>query len=118
ESGPARNNLTAQARPFFADAAGRLQASVTQIDAQLVTLANPKTDTERADAAALARARTRAQLEVGVNLLNQGIAMPDATPDQIRERATVVNQAKDTLSALGVQDADNPACWQARVWAG
>src|SRR5207245_1955719 len=38
DAGPARKDLISQARPFFADAARRLQASAAQIDAQLRAL--------------------------------------------------------------------------------
>src|SRR5207249_6697103 len=112
DAGQARKDRTAQARPFFADAARRLQESAAQIDAQIPGATNPA---ERRD---LTRALAQARLEEGINLLHQGVAMPDASAADIKSRATVIGQAKETLSRLAAQDSDEPACWLAKVWAG
>jgi hypothetical protein len=112
DPGPARKELTAQARPFFSDAARRLQASQAQIDAQIRAA---RDDGERRD---LTRALAQARLEEGINLLHQGVAMPDATAADIKARAEVIGQAKESLSRLGVQDNEDPVSWMAKVWAG
>lgn len=112
EAGPARKDLTAQARPFFADAARRLQESATQIEAQIRAATDPN---ERRD---LTRALAQARLEAGINLLHQGVAMPDANAAEIKARAAVIGEAKESLSRLGVQDNEDPVSWLARVWAG
>jgi len=112
DAGPPRKDLTAQARPFFADAARRLQESAAQIDAQIRGTTNP---TEQRD---LTRALAQARLEEGINQLHQGVAMPDGTAAEIKDRAAVIGRAKETLSRLGVQDSEEPAGWLAKVWAG
>lgn len=111
DAGPARKDLTAQARPFFADAARRLQASATQIDAQT------RAATEQTERRDLTRALAQARLEEGINLLHQGVAMPDGNAAEIKARAAVVGQAKETLSRLA-QDNEEPAGWLAKVWVG
>src|SRR5262245_54403392 len=112
EAGPARKDLTAQARPFFADAARRLQASASQIDAQIRAVTDPN---ERRD---LSRALSQARLEAGINLLHQGVAMPDANAVDIKARAAVIGEARESLARLGAQDNEDPMSWLARVWTG
>jgi hypothetical protein len=112
DAAAARKDLTAQARPFFADAARRLQDSAAQIDAQVRAATDPA---ERRD---LTRALGQARLEEGINLLHQGVAMPDTTAADIKARAAVIGQAKEILSRLGVQDNEDPVSWSARVWVG
>ncbi len=116
ESAAARRDLIAQARPLFAEAAARLKATADAIDRQLLALVNPTTPADRAAKEALTRAKLQAQLEEGINLLNQGNAFLDAK--EVKQRAAVIQQAQRVFTKLANLDPDDPVGWQAKLWLG
>lgn len=116
ESVAARKDLMAQARPLFGEAAGKLKDAARAIDAKLRQLDSATTDEDKAAKVALARARLQAQLEEAINLINQSNTMTDSKEN--KARIAVINQAKDLLTKLSVQDAESPYTWLGKLWLG
>src|SRR5438067_2557475 len=91
-------------RALFADAGQRLRAAATQIAAAAAKSKDP----------AIAQAKSDAELEVAVNLLDQ---MMTFTGDAEAERRVAIGkQALDALKKLANLEDKNPAAWLARAW--
>jgi hypothetical protein len=107
-----------KARSRFAEAGSQLQAGIASLEAKLRApeYQDPQTAQDRADQLALTRAKLKAELERGLNLLDQAQTYTEG--HELLERAKVVQQAAGVLRDLAERDRTNPLCWQARAWLG
>jgi hypothetical protein len=105
-----------RARSQFEKAGNQLQAAANQIDAQLATYAGQTTAEAEADKQSLSQARLQAELEIGINLLEQ--AQTYTEPSEAPKRAELFKKAIDLLDKLSKRDAKSPICWLARAWLG
>jgi hypothetical protein len=101
-----------QARRQFEEAARQLSTAAAAIDGQLANAGGP----EEADKQSLAQAKLRAELEQGVNLLEQAQTYTDA--GEVAKRAELLKRAVDTLDKLARREPRNPICLQALAWLG
>ncbi|HEV3085319.1 MAG TPA: tetratricopeptide repeat protein [Gemmataceae bacterium] len=106
----------AKARALFDQAGPLLQAAAERIDAQLAALAATPTSQSEAQKQALTEARQQAELEIGINLLNQ--AQSYTGDSDAAKRGELFKKAIDVLEKLSRRDPKNPICWQARTWLG
>ena len=106
----------AKARALFDQAGPLLQAAAERIDAQLAALAAAATAQSDAQKQALSEARQQAELEIGINLLNQ--AQSYTGDSDAAKRGDLFKKATDVLERLSRRDPKNPICWQARTWLG
>src|SRR5207253_6982950 len=91
-------------RGLFADAGKRLRVAATQI-----ALAAAKSNDP-----AIAQAKSDAELELAVNLLDQMMTFSGDT--EVERRVDVGKQALDALKKLANLDDKNRAAWLARAW--
>jgi tetratricopeptide (TPR) repeat protein len=62
------------------------------------------------------QARLEAELELGINLLDQAKCCNDQT--ESTKRGELFKKARETLEKLSKRDTKNPVCWQALAWVG
>jgi hypothetical protein len=105
-----------KARALFEDAGKQLQAATTQIGAQLTALANAATPQAAINMETLMQARLQAELEQGINLLDQ--ARTYTEDNETAKRGEMLKRAIEALTKLSKRDAKNPLCWQALAWVG
>jgi hypothetical protein len=106
----------ARARALFEQAAQQLQASTSQIDAQLANYGNPANSQAETEKQTLTQARLQAELDQGINLLEQAQCYVDAS--EVAKRSELLKKAMDVLDKLSKRDTQSPVCWQALVWLG
>src|SRR5262249_11240653 len=102
-----------RSRAQFEEASKLLQAAAAQIDAQLADTAKSQTEIEKQS---LTRARLQAELEIGINFLDQ--AMTYTEQSEATKRGEAFKKAIDTLEKLSRRDERDPVCWQAHTWLG
>lgn len=119
EGGPARDDAlsrqraeAAKARPLFAEAAKRYQEASQRIDAQAAAAPTP------AARRAVTQARYDAAVEAGVNLLARAETYLTPDADEKKERADLIDQARDAFTALALNNSEVPARVRgvARAW--
>ncbi len=106
-----------KARAHFEEASKRFQAASAQIDAQLAGLATATPGQSESERQALADAKLQAELEQGINLLEQAQTYRDQSDDA--KRGEILKQAIDVLDKLSKRrEPPNSICWQALAWLG
>jgi len=105
-----------RARAQFEEAAKQLQAAAKQIDSQPASNVADTTKQLQSDRQALAQSRLQADLELGINLLDQARTYTDDS-DAVK-RGEVLQQSIKALEKLSKRDTKNPLCWLALVWIG
>jgi hypothetical protein len=114
DPGEARKAESEKARAQFKAAGQRLAQAAAQIDAQLAKLNNPQTPAEKDAKRDLTRARLQAELEIGLNLMDE-MQTYDEITDAVA-RGDVAKKAGEVFEKLGTRDDTSPICWQARAW--
>lgn len=109
-----------EARKALEDAAAQLGKVAKELEARADKLADAKTPKEQAEKKALEEARWRADLEQGINLLDQARTyLDDGKTDVVKERGDKVRDARRFLDrAAGTADPKSPVYWQAQAWVG
>jgi tetratricopeptide (TPR) repeat protein len=105
-----------RARSQFEKAAAQLQAAAAQIDAQLAGSGGQATSQAEAEKQSLTQARLQAELELGINLLEQAQTFTEQS--EAAKRAELFKKAIDLLGKLSKRDSKSPICWQALAWLG
>jgi tetratricopeptide (TPR) repeat protein len=107
------------ARQTFAEANTQLRAAADQLAQDVAKHPDPKTPQETAAKRALQQAHLQAQLDLGLNLLDQAETYLDTGNVQTGlERVKIVNQAIAAFDKVAAGDAKSPLTWQARAWSG
>jgi hypothetical protein len=115
----AREKGALDARQTFVQANTQLQAAADQLSKEVAKYADPKTPQEKEAKRVLQQAHYQAQLDIGVNFIDQAETyVNEQNNDVALARAKVINQAQAALT-LVAKDAElnNPIGWQARAWA-
>ena len=99
------------ARPFFQDAAAKLQEAAQIIKTQL-----DKNPDDKATARELRQAYLQAGLEEGTNLYN--LAQTYRGAADTAKRGEAIDRAIKVLAKVADEDAKHPTCWLARAWLG
>jgi hypothetical protein len=99
-----------KARSFFEDADKRFQESAKLIVDQL-----SRAELTDKDKQSLAQARSRADLEHAINLVNLFLAYDE---DAGKVRADAAKKAQETLKKIAGGDEKNAVTWVARAWLG
>ncbi|HMC66105.1 MAG TPA: hypothetical protein VKI65_14295, partial [Gemmataceae bacterium] len=107
DSRAARETEAQKASALFVEAGAKLQAAITQLDAQLAKDPEPKTKES------LERARLDAEFEQGINLLEQA-----QTEADILKRGETVQKAIGVLKKLAAREESGSLGWIARAWIG
>ncbi len=118
EDGAVREKGALEARQTFLQAKDQMQAAADQLGRDLQKYADPKTPQEKDAKRALQQAHLQAQLDLGVNLIDQADTyVNEGNADVALARSKVINQAQAALNAVA-KDAEltNPIQWQARAW--
>jgi hypothetical protein len=105
-----RKAETAKSRPFFDEAAQRLQAAAALIDAQLAKNATPEQIT------ALSRLKLQAEYEQGLCLYEQGKTFDDS--DDVLQRGEIFKKAITIFQKVAGKGEKNATAtsWMARAW--
>jgi hypothetical protein len=109
------------ARQMFLDAGQQLASVAAQLDTQLADpkYADPKTPQLRKEKHTLEQARLQAELDLGLNLIDQAHTYINEEKDEVlRQRAEIIKKALPVLERLSLRDGRNPVCWVARAWVG
>lgn len=101
-----------KARSLFDGAAKLLRAAAKQIDDQLAALG----DAKPSDRQALVYARSQAEFELGMNLLDQAQTYTEQA--ELAKRGDTVKQAIDVLGKLAARDSRSPLGALAKAWQG
>jgi hypothetical protein len=120
EDGAGRQKDALAARDTFQQATKQLKDAADLLDKQLEKYADPKTAQEKADKKALEQARFQAQMDLGLNFIDQAQTYFDTGKvEQGLERAKVINQAQPLLEKVAKEaEASQPAvAFQARAWS-
>jgi hypothetical protein len=112
EAKDAQTREMVKARALFEEAERRLAEAVKQIDAQLAT-----TEDEAAKDS-LTNARLQAELDRGINLLDQSETYDQDDTKEVQRRGAVLEKAADLLKELSRGDRKQPVAWIARAWRG
>jgi hypothetical protein len=110
----------ATARQMFADARKPLTDLAAQLHQRLAEpkYANPSTTSLRSEKRTLEQARLQAELDLGLNYIDQAQTFIDeSNVENLQQRAAVIKQAIPIFDKLGTRDPRNPICWQAQAWA-
>ncbi|HXG11497.1 MAG TPA: hypothetical protein VNK04_17210 [Gemmataceae bacterium] len=120
ESSAARRAEMIKARKLLEDAGKLLEVAAAHLDAQLAKLPEqPKTPQEQTARRTLEEARLRADLDRGLNLLDQAQTYTDEGNLKVLEqRGELVKRAEEMLRQVEEQDDNNPLCWEAAAWVG
>jgi hypothetical protein len=108
------------ARQKFIEAGAQLKAVADMLDQQLQKLADAKTPQAQADRKAVEQARFQAQMDFGLNLVDQAETYVDEKRNEVLlERSKVIAQAQPVLDRVAKEaEASFPVItWQARAWA-
>jgi len=75
---------------------------------------------EKADRKKLEEERQRADLTIGVNLVDQALSFPatDPSTEVLKQRGARVKQAVKVLEKVADGDKSSPLVWQAKAWLG
>lgn len=116
ESPETRKVEMTKARTQFEEAAKSLLTAAKELDLQLAKYENPQTAQDRDAKRDLTQARLQAELEMGLNLLDQSQTFDDIA--EAAKRGEIVKKGGELLAKLGAKDEAQPICWQARAWRG
>lgn len=113
EDTAARQKDALVARQTFVQANEQLKAVADLLDKQ----AEPTDPKAKRD---LEQARLRAQMDIGLNYIDQASTYVDESKnDVLIERAKVIGQAQPIIEKVANgTDQKNPIAWQARAWVG
>jgi hypothetical protein len=110
----ARRAEMLRARAQFEEAARQLQAAEGRITEELKAFATPQTPTDRD---ALNQAQLQAELERGINLLDQAQTYTEG--GELPARAALVKKARaEILDKLAQREPKTSITWQALAWIG
>ncbi len=119
EDAAARQKGALAARQTFTEANAQLKAAADQLASDVAKYADPKTPQEVAAKRSLQQAHLQAQLDTGLNLLDQAETYLDTGNVQTGlERVKIVDQAIAALDKVAAADVKSPLTWQARAWVG
>jgi hypothetical protein len=110
EAPEARQTELDKARVFFEDAAKQFHDAAGRITEQLGTKDLPEEDKN-----ALEKAKTRADLELGIDLLNQFLTYSDEAGEA---RAATARRALEVLQKTAAGKEKDPLYWVAHAWIG
>jgi tetratricopeptide (TPR) repeat protein len=115
-----RTTEGAKARLILEDAGNKLKEAHKELKLQLEKLDDPKTPQEKATKARLEEEKLRAELNIGLNLFDQGLSFPreDAKQAVLIERGKRIEAAKKELAKLGGGNENNSVTWVAKAWQG
>jgi hypothetical protein len=105
-----------RARTSFEEAAKRLQAAGVRMNEQLKADTATTPAQTQGEKEALVQAQTQAELEQGINLLDQ--AQTYTEPAEFSARAAVLKKARDILDKLAKREPKTTVSWQALAWVG
>jgi hypothetical protein len=119
ESASARNHEVVQARTLLAKAGTEMESVAALIEKQRGQYTGePKNDQEREERRSLDQARLQAELDLGLNALDQAQTyLDDGSGASLAERGAIVKKAVEHLEKAASRDSKNPTCWLARAWA-
>jgi hypothetical protein len=118
EDAAAREKGALEARATFLLASTQLQAAADQLTRDVAKYPDPKTPQETNAKRALQQAQLQAQLDIGVNYIDQAETyVNEGNAEVALARSKVVIQAQAALATV-VKDAElnSPVGWQARAW--
>jgi hypothetical protein len=120
EDSAARVKGAAVARATFVQGSAQLQAAADQLTRDIGKYPNPQTQQEKDTKRALQQAQLQAQLDIGLNYLDQAQTYVGGGEDVSLARSKVVVQAQTQLEKVANDKeagAGSPVVWQARTWA-
>jgi hypothetical protein len=102
-----------KARAMLEDAGAQVAQAAKDLDAQITKAGEPQKK-------ALQRARMQAELDIGLNLFDQGQTFPAHAEklDMRKARNEKIQAAQKVFQKLASQDDQNPVCWVAKAWDG
>jgi len=106
----------ARARTQFEEAGKLLTAAAAQIDAQLATYQGQATAQAESEKQSLSQARLQAELETGINFLQQAQTFTEQADGA--KRGELFKKAMAVLEKLSKSDPKNSICVQAHAWLG
>jgi hypothetical protein len=116
----ARQRDALPARQKFVEASAQLKAVADMLDKRLEGLGEPQTQQAIAEKKIVEQARLQAQMDQGLNLIDQAQTYVDEKKNEaLLERSKVINQAQPILDRVGKEaEQTHPViAWQARAWA-
>ncbi|HLJ93225.1 MAG TPA: hypothetical protein VKU02_08555 [Gemmataceae bacterium] len=114
EAKEAQRETLLRARTLFEQAAKQLQAAKTQMDEQLQL--RPATPQAQDENLTLMQAQGQAELEQGINLLDQAKTFMEAT--ELTQRGALIKKARAILDKLAKAEPKSFLSWQALAWLG
>lgn len=103
-----------RARVQFEQAAKQVQAAKSQLDDRLKASTASQVQSEKD---LLTRAQLQAELEQGINLLDQAKTYTEAS--ELQARAALIKKARDeVLDKLAKREPKTPISWEALAWMG
>lgn len=106
-----------QARSQFEQAGKQLHDAKVRIDEQLKASGAPETSQAEGERDALLQAQLQAELELGINLLDQAQTYTEVS--ELPGRAALLKKARDdVLEKLAQREPKTAITWQALAWLG
>lgn len=121
ESPEQRQADALRAREVLVEGGTQIQQFANQLDQELLKKDEPKNPAERQARKVLEDARTQAQLDLALNLIDQAQTYIDTglrNIEQLRKRADLLNKAQTVLDRIAGQEPRGSLAWQARAWSG